>query len=244
MFEKDFSHGHKFTGYMEVVTRLIQNAQPGQKVLDIPAGNGRLAAHLREHGHDAVCADINQAGPDYVYADMNQRLPFADASFDTVTCMEGIEHVLDPTALIAELCRITRKGGRIILTLPNIQCVYSRLYFLCTGCFYQFVPWNHRVLQPGEKRDRGHIASLSYLQLNYLFQHHGARLLHLAGDRWKKKWLIPFLLPFIGLGWIGMRVGLSRQKEVPADQCRGKIKDLFSAPLLFSRSLILVFEKF
>jgi SAM-dependent methyltransferase len=243
MFEKNFSHSPKFTGYMDVVSHLVQSGKPGQKVLDIPAGNGRLVAHLREQGFDAVCADINQAGPDYVYADMNQPLPFADASFDAVTCMEGIEHVLDPMALIGELCRITKKGGRIILTLPNIQCVYSRFYFLCTGCFYQFVPWNHRILKPGEKIDRGHITSLSYLQLNYLFQYHGAELVQLAGDRWKKKWLIPFLLPFIGMGWIGMRVGLARQKEVPDDQCRGKIRDLFSAPLLFGRSLILVFEK-
>jgi SAM-dependent methyltransferase len=243
MLERDFSHVSNFTGYMGIVAALVQNGKPAQKILDLPAGNGLLAAHLRERGHAVVCGDINEAGPDYVYVNMERPLPFADASFDTVICMEGIEHMVSPTALISELCRITKAGGRVVLTLPNIQCAYSRLSFLFTGCFYQFVPWNHRILKPDEKKDRGHISPMSYLQLNYLFQHHGARLQQVSGDRWKKKWLIPFMLPVIGLGWISMRLGLKRQKEVPADQCQGKVKDLFAAPMLFSRSLILVFER-
>ena len=243
MFEKDFSHGSKFTGYMEIVVRLIEDGQRRQKILDIPAGNGRLTACLRERGHEAVAADINRAGTDYVYANMSERLPFADGEFDTLVCLEGIEHVLDSAALIRELCRCTKSGGRIIISLPNIQCVFSRFNFLCTGCFYQFVPWNHRQLKPGEMIDRGHIAPLSYQQLAYLFGNYGAQLTQLAGDRWKKKWLIPFSLPFIGWGWLWMRWAVSRQKEVPAAECREKIRHLFSAPLLFSRSLILVFER-
>jgi SAM-dependent methyltransferase len=243
MFEKDFSHGGKFTGYMEIVVRLVEDGKPRQKILDIPAGNGRLTACLRERGHDAVAADINRAGADYVYADMSKPLPFADGEFDTCICLEGVEHVVDSAAIIREFCRITKSGGRIIVSLPNIQCVFSRFYFLCTGCFYQFVPWNHRQLKPGEMIDRGHISPLSGQQLAYLFGHNGARLTRLTGDRWKKKWLIPFLLPFVGLGWIWLRYAVKRQKEMPAAECRKEIEDLFSPALLFSRSLILVFEK-
>jgi hypothetical protein len=33
MFEKDFSHGHKFTGYMDVVASLVNRGKPGQKIL-------------------------------------------------------------------------------------------------------------------------------------------------------------------------------------------------------------------
>src|SRR5579859_2356547 len=243
MFEKDFSHGGKFTGYMGIVVRLVEDGKRGQKILDIPAGNGRLTACLRERGHEAVSADINRAGADYVYANMSERLPFAEGEFDTCICLEGVEHVVDSAAIIREFCRITKNGGRVIVSLPNIQGVFSRFHFLCTGCFYQFVPWNHRQLKPGELVDRGHIAPLSYQQLVYLFGHHGMRLVRLAGDRWKKKWLIPFLLPFVGLGWIWLRYAVRRQKEMPAVECKQEMKDLFSPPLLFSRSLILVFEK-
>ncbi len=243
MFEKDFSHGSKFTDYMEIAVGLVDEGRRGQKILDIPAGNGRLSDRLRERGHDAVAADINRARADYVYANMSEALPFADGEFDTCVCLEGIEHVVDTAAVIREFCRVTKKGGRIIISLPNIQCAFSRFYFLCTGCFYQFVPWNRRQLKPGEMIDRGHISPLGQQQLAYLFENYGARLTKMAGDRWKKKWLIPFLIPFIGLGWIWMRRRVKLQKERPAAECEGDIKNLFSPPLLFSRSLILVFER-
>jgi len=243
MLEKEFSHVPNFTGYMGIIFGIIQNGKKSQKVLDIPAGNGLLAARLRECGHEAVCADINREKPDYVFADLNERLPFPDREFDTCVCMEGIEHVLDSAALISELCRITRPGGRIIISLPNIQNAYSRLNFLCTGYFYQFDPWSSRHLRNGELIDRGHIAPISLVQLRYLFRHYGARLLSVTGDRWKKKWLIPFLLPFLAIGWIWARWDFSRQKLVSPDGSLEILHNLFSPNALFSRSLILVFER-
>jgi len=243
MLERDFSHVANFTGYMETVFQIAANGRAGQKILDVPAGNGLIAERLKQRGHQVVCADINRARPDYVYADLNQSLPFANAEFDLCLCLEGIEHVLDSAALAQELCRITRPGGRIIISLPNIQNVFSRFQFLCTGYFYQFAPWTSRQLGPGELIDRGHISPLSYLQLRYLFHNCGARLKQIAGDRWKKKGLIPFLLPFLGFGWVWSRFGLMRHKEAPQAECKEMLKDLFSPTALFSRSLILVFEK-
>jgi len=240
---RDFSHVGNFTDYMEVVWRLLEAGEAGGKTLDIPAGNGLLSARLREAGHTVVCADINREKPDYVLADMNEPLPFAAGEFDAVVCMEGLEHTLDPAALIGELCRVTRPGGRIILTVPNVQNVFSRLKFLCTGFFYQFSPWGSIPRPRGEKKDRGHVSSLTYLQLRYLFDYNGARLAAVRGDRWKKKWLIPFLLPALALGWVWARVELARQDPVPAADGRAMLRDLFSAPALFSRSLVLVFQK-
>jgi hypothetical protein len=100
-----------------------------------------------------------------------------------------------------------------------------------------------RHLRPGEQIDRGHISPLSYLQLRYLFQNHGARLIGLRGDRWKKKWLIPFLLPFIAFGRVWAAAQVRRQKEAPRDECQAMFQHLFSPAALFSRSLILVFER-
>jgi SAM-dependent methyltransferase len=241
--QRDFSHVGNFTDYMETVYCLLEAKMPGGKILDIPAGNGLLAARLRQRGQVVVCCDINRERPDYVLADMNEPLPFAEGEFDAVVCMEGLEHTLNPAALIGELCRVTRPGGRIILTVPNIQNVFSRLKFLCMGCFYQFSPWGSIPRPRGEKKDRGHVSSLTYLQLRYLFDYNGARLSAVRGDRWKKKWLIPLMLPALALGRVWARVELSRQKTVLAEDCRAMLRDLFSAPALFSRSLVLVFQK-
>ncbi|MCD4719849.1 MAG: class I SAM-dependent methyltransferase [Desulfobacula sp.] len=87
-------------------------------------------------GHKVVCADINKENTDFVFADMSQPLSFKDNEFDIVICMEGIEHVLEPVRLISELCRICKAKGKIFITTPNIQNMYSRFQFLCTGTFY------------------------------------------------------------------------------------------------------------
>ena len=48
------------------------------------------------------------------------RLPFADASFDAVTISFGLRNVVDPAAALAELPRVTRPGGRLVV------CEFSR----------------------------------------------------------------------------------------------------------------------
>lgn len=48
-----------------------------------------------------------------------QTLPFADASFDLVTCQTVLIHVADPRAVIAEMARVTRVGGLVLVAEPN-----------------------------------------------------------------------------------------------------------------------------
>lgn len=243
MLSTDFSHVPNFTGYMGRVFAHVQAGPARQRVLDLPAGNGLLAAELRKAGHDVACADINRERTDYVYADLNERLPFGDVEFDTVVCLEGIEHVLDPQALIGELVRITRPGGRIILSTPNVQNAFSRLRYLCTGFFYQFGPWMCRQLPPGVVRDRGHIAPMTYLQLRYHFMFRGAQIESIDGDKWKRKLLIPLLLPFLLWGRLWSRWILRSEPEADLAECAKVIRHMNSGPLLFSRSLILVARK-
>jgi SAM-dependent methyltransferase len=243
MLQKDFSHVPNFTGYMGVILRVVQVGPRRQRILDIPAGNGLLADRLRACGHEVVRADINRERPDYVYADLNEPLPFRDAEFDTCICAEGIEHVLAPPALIHELCRATRPGGRVILSLPNIQNAYSRLNFFCKGYFFQFTPADGRHLRAEQRLDRGHISPVGYLQLRYLFEHNGARLVSLHGDRWKKKWLVPFLLPFLAAGWFWARMELRGERGAARAECREKMRHLYSPAALLSRPLILCFAR-
>ncbi|MCS7337031.1 MAG: hypothetical protein NZ739_02165 [Verrucomicrobiae bacterium] len=98
-------------------------------------------------------------------------------------------------------------------------------------------------MKPGEALDRGHITPLTYLQLRYLFRHHGAELIQVTGDRWKKKWLMPLLLPAVAIGWVWARLDYARDQNVDATEYRQALHHLFAPPLLFSRSLILVFRK-
>jgi SAM-dependent methyltransferase len=60
---------------------------------------------------------------DVVYS--GARLPFDDASFDTVLSNQVGEHVPDPGAFFAELARVLRPGGRLILTVPFSHRIHS-----------------------------------------------------------------------------------------------------------------------
>lgn len=102
-----------------------------ERALDVGCGEGELHAPLAEHtltldACDVHAGDLARAAA--LNADLanvrytlvtDARLPYDDATFDLVTCLEVIEHVDDPLALVAELARVTRPGGALILTCPN-----------------------------------------------------------------------------------------------------------------------------
>jgi SAM-dependent methyltransferase len=231
-----FSHVPDFTGYMRKILAMVEN-RPPMRILDIPAGNGLLARRLREAGHDVVRADINRERPDYVYANMEEELPFHE-EFDLVICMEGIEHVISPQHLVEQFCRVVRPGGGVILSLPNVQSIYSRLNYLLTGDFYGFEAESPRQVEGDEIWDRGHVSALALPQMNYLFENYGAQLKTVSGDKFKRKGLMPLYLPIVGLGWIATRLFTKKTAEKHA-----VYKHSFSKNLLFSRSIILEFEK-
>lgn len=239
-----YTHVANFTGYMAAVAQHFRAQPAGLRILDLPAGNGLLADALRQAGHAVTCGDINRERPDYRYVDMSARLPFDDGEFDAVVCLEGVEHLLNPVALIAELARVTRRGGSIVVSTPNVMNFYSRLQYLFTGFPYQFNPAAVPQLAPGTAGDRGHVFPLSYFQLRYLFEAHGVRVERVLGDRYKRKALMPLYLALLPIAWLWSRRLLLVAGE-PGVESRNRelLAHAHSAPLLFSRSLVLVMQK-
>jgi ubiquinone/menaquinone biosynthesis C-methylase UbiE len=47
------------------------------------------------------------------------RLPFADGSFDAAACLDVLEHVDDPAAVVGELARVIRSGGMLVVSMPH-----------------------------------------------------------------------------------------------------------------------------
>lgn len=233
-----------FTDYMAVALQCLEDKPPGLRILDLPAGNGLLADALRQAGHEVVCADINRERSDYRYVDMARELPFADGEFDAVLCLEGLEHLIDPVQLVRELARVVRPGGTVIISTPNVMNFYSRLQFLFTGVPYQFNPAAVPAFSPGDEVDRGHVFPLSYFQLRYLFGQYGLVTRRILGDRYKRKALLPLYALLLPLAWIWSWVLFMRQGDQrQAARNKGLFADAFSAPLLFSRTLVLVMEK-
>ena len=230
---KDFSHVDNFTGYMRKVREILnENGSLGQTILDMPAGNGKFSESLRHDGFDVISADINQEKPHFVYANMEaKRLPFDDHSFDWTICMEGIEHVMSPSHLVAELCRVTKPTGRVIITTPNVQNFYSRLKFLFSGVLYMFEPETTRH-PAGKLMDRGHISPMTFPSLCYLFAEHGFEVQQVTGDKFKRKAYMPIyaLLALVNAGIVWRR-----KSKYPFVE---SYRYLNQRELLLSRSLI------
>lgn len=55
-----------------------------------------------------------------VRADLAGPLPFTDGSFDGAVCTEVLEHVVDPIAVLREIARVVRPGGRVLVTVPFV----------------------------------------------------------------------------------------------------------------------------
>jgi SAM-dependent methyltransferase len=69
-----------------------------------------------------------------VFGDGN-RLPFADASVDTVLSTEVLEHVPDPRRCMREMARILKPGGRLLVTVPFVHPLHE-----LPLDFYRFTP--------------------------------------------------------------------------------------------------------
>ncbi len=100
-----------------------------KQILDVGSGAGQIARHLLKYADpDAhvTCFDLSHEmlrrarqrlrsrRPEFVVADLT-RLPFADNSFDCVTCGYVLEHVPDPRVGLSELCRVMRPAARMLL---------------------------------------------------------------------------------------------------------------------------------
>jgi ubiquinone/menaquinone biosynthesis C-methylase UbiE len=98
-------------------------------ILDVGSGAGQIAKHLLKYtdpGTQITCCDLSPEMlqrartrlkhplPTHVAADLT-RLPFADGSFDCVTCGYVLEHLPEARPGLAELSRVMRPGGRMLL---------------------------------------------------------------------------------------------------------------------------------
>lgn len=99
-------------------------AAPGELVLDLAAGTGTSSQPFADAGATVIPTDFSvgmlqvgkKARPALPFtAGDGTRLPYRDATFDAVTISFGLRNIVDPEAGLAELRRVTKPGGRLVV---------------------------------------------------------------------------------------------------------------------------------
>jgi ubiquinone/menaquinone biosynthesis C-methylase UbiE len=123
------SNQYDTTRRLEIVFNELLGATSleGLAVLDVGCGSGRFSQLAAARGARVTSLDIGvrllqqtraRAGSRAVAADACM-IPLASNSFDLVISSECIEHTLDPLRALREIHRVTRPGGRLLVTVPN-----------------------------------------------------------------------------------------------------------------------------
>jgi 2-polyprenyl-3-methyl-5-hydroxy-6-metoxy-1,4-benzoquinol methylase len=107
---------------------LLDCVAAGDRVLDFGCGDGAFAAELLAAGCTVTMADVAEEAlrrararapqAEAIKLAEGEPLPFAEDAFDVVWAGEVLEHVADVVGLLAEVRRVLRWGGRLLVTTP------------------------------------------------------------------------------------------------------------------------------
>lgn len=122
---------------LQKVLRVI-SAEPPGRLLDLGCGGGEFSGELRAMGWQVFGLELIQAqasrasarGIRMVVGEVSAGLPFRAGEFDLMFAGEIIEHLLDTDAFLADIHRVLKHGGVLVLTTPNLASFENRLRLL------------------------------------------------------------------------------------------------------------------
>jgi malonyl-CoA O-methyltransferase len=102
---------------------ILAVVRPGDRVLEVGCGKGRVLDALRRQAHGVRCLGVDIARPLLAEVPAGiaraqgalETLPCRDASVDVVFAMEAVEHCANPDVAIAEMVRVVRPGGWVVV---------------------------------------------------------------------------------------------------------------------------------
>jgi ubiquinone/menaquinone biosynthesis C-methylase UbiE len=113
----------------------------GKEILDVGCSIGSLSKNIVDSGFKVTGIDVLEESikiANEFYASKNSKFevrdlinqPFPENSFDCITFLETIEHVLNPALFLKEFHRILKNNGCVILSTPNATSLKNILYAL------------------------------------------------------------------------------------------------------------------
>jgi SAM-dependent methyltransferase len=227
------------------VLDVISDIKPdGLSALDVSCRHGEVLRELARRGFSVRGTNFERGLAQVMEVpvdegvDLTRGLPYPDKSFDLVFLTEVIEHLETHRSAIAELARVLRPGGRLVLTTPNIMRLDSRLGFLLSG-LHKAKRRQMPLDTPIETAHRYHNYPVAFSLLYYLMRIHGLELERLGHSKIKPVGYVLYALfyPMVAAN-TGFRL-LWRERRSPSRELnRSLMRWMLSRQVLMEDNLI------
>jgi len=144
---------------------LADGAVAGRTVMEVGAGSGQDALALARAGAAVVVLDYSPASLELVRRQSRAsgvpvhlvradalRLPFRDGAFDVVFHQGLLEHFRDPMPLLRENARVTKRGGRVVVDVPQTFHLYTLMKQALIAANRWFAGWETQFTPGGLER--------------------------------------------------------------------------------------------
>jgi SAM-dependent methyltransferase len=153
--DPDWEYYPTYIAKLAEVRAWLDAAPPETRVLDAGCGEGVLVEEYAGRLH------IEGIDPNYssdrVRSGSLTALPYADRTFDRALCLDVLEHLTfeeQPRAL-AELYRVLEENGELLVSVPNLAHLQSRVHFAFTG---RLIRTASELKHPGDRPAEDYIA--------------------------------------------------------------------------------------
>jgi SAM-dependent methyltransferase len=144
----DWDYYPTYLAKLTAVRRYLDALTPTSRVLDAGCGEGVLVEEY--HGRLAIEGLDDNYSSAHVRRGSLLALPYADATFDRALCLDVLEHLAyaDQPRALAELRRVLKPGGELLVSVPNLAHLQSRLHFLVRGALMRTAS---EIKHPGDR---------------------------------------------------------------------------------------------
>jgi 2-polyprenyl-3-methyl-5-hydroxy-6-metoxy-1,4-benzoquinol methylase len=127
-------------------------APPAGRVLDVGCGAGATARILRDRGATSLtgielvpeaAALARERFDEVLVGTVESVLPALEGSFDAFVCLDVLEHLADPEAVVAELRSRAAPGAQLLISVPNARHL-SLVWDLVAHGTFGYTDWGHR----------------------------------------------------------------------------------------------------
>lgn len=133
---------------------VLKYVQPGDTLIDVGCGIGEFIVRLKDRFHTLVGVDISRPEIEFakkrignspnvfLHCGKLKSFHFPDEYFDVCLCLDVLEHVSGLPQLLKETHRILKRGGSLIVTVPNwYDIIVSKVLRLNPLHIHTFTPW-------------------------------------------------------------------------------------------------------